>query len=252
MTAGIIQSFGPSAEGLFTYLAEEVIGKKVSILMPSPHRERHDSYIQRYLTTGERRITGVERVLDTMEKAGAQAQCAGEIIRHLRQFVEKRETERNNEGINKVVEEASALALIGAKSSGVIIHTKLSSNIPVVFVDKVQIQQVIVNLIRNAVDAMAQSPRKILTVATRSDGGRVLVTVTDTGLVLSPSVVDKLFKPFVTTKEKGMGIGLSICRQIVETQGGCIEVETPEAGGARFLFTLPFAAPRTQMPPGKR
>lgn len=346
---GIIQSFGPSAERIFGYAAAEVIGKNVKILMPSPHHEQHDAYLDRYLRTGERRIIGigrmvtglrqdgstfpmelsvgeavvegrriftgfirdvserqaaerrlehlqrelmhvarlsemgqmgstlahelnqpltainnylkaarrllemqrvpgVERILDTMEKAGAQAQRAGEIIRHLRQFIEKRETDRNDEDINKVVEEASALALIGARSGGVIVHTELSRDRLVAFIDKVQIQQVIVNLIRNAVDAMAQSPRKVLTVAARRDGDRILVSVADTGPGLSPSVADKLFKPFVTTKEKGMGIGLSICHQIVEAHGGRIEVETPETGGARFTFTLP-AAPARALPP---
>jgi two-component system sensor kinase FixL len=339
---GIIQSFGPSAERIFGYAAAEVIGRNVKMLMPSPHREQHDAYLDRYLRTGERRIIGigrmvtglrqdgstfpmelsvgeatvegrriftgfirdvsehqaaerrlehlqrelmhvarlsemgqmgstlahelnqpltaignylkaarrllemqrvpgVERVLDTMEKAGAQAQRAGEIIRHLRQFIEKREVDRNSEDINKVVEEASALALIGAKSNGVIVHTELNPDAPAAFIDKVQIQQVIVNLIRNAVDAMAQSPQKILTVATRCDGDLVLISVADTGPGLNPSVADRLFKPFVTTKENGMGIGLSICREIVEAHGGRIEVETPKQGGTRFIFTLPIS-----------
>lgn len=337
---GTIESFSPSAEQLFGYAVSEVVGRNVSMLMPSPHRELHDSYLDRYLKTGERRIIGIgrvvsarrkdattfpmelsvgeaivsgkriftgfirdlteraeaerkldqmqrelmhvarlsemghmgstlahelnqpltaitnylragrrmleaqrapglERLAEAMDKAVAQAQRAGDIIRHLRQFTEKRETERQDEDINMVVEEAIALGLVGARSSGVNVHTELSSDRPVALIDKIQIQQVLVNLVRNAVEAMANSEEKMLSLATRRRDGMVVITVTDTGPGLSKQVADQLFKPFVTTKEKGMGIGLSICRQIIDAHGGWIGVETPERGGARFVFTLP-------------
>jgi two-component system sensor kinase FixL len=191
-------------------------------------------------------LSGSERLAEAMDKAVAQAQRAGDIIKRLRQFVEKRETERDDQDVNRVVEEASQLALVGATSSGVTVRIELSPEPAVAQIDKIQIQQVVVNLVRNAIEAMAQSREKILTVATRRDGNVVAVTVSDTGPGVSPDVIDRLFRPFVTTKEKGMGIGLSICRQIIEAHAGRIGVETPETGGTRFLFTLPLAGP----PPG--
>jgi two-component system, LuxR family, sensor kinase FixL len=341
---GIIESFSQSAERLFGYSAAEVIGANVSMLMPTPHRERHDSYLERYLETGERRIIGIgrvvsalrkdgsvfpmelsvgealiggrriftgfirdlserqeaehrlerlqqelthvgrlsemsqmgstlahelnqpltaitnylraarrmadasrlsgtERVAEAMDKAVAQAQRAGDIIKRLRQFVEKRETERDYQNVSEVVEEASQLALVGARSSGVTVRIEPSPEPATALIDKIQIQQVVVNLVRNAIEAMAQSREKMLTVVTRRDGDLVAVIVSDTGPGPSREVVDRLFQPFVTTKDKGMGIGLSICRQIIEAHDGHIRVETPETGGARFLFTLPLVSP---------
>src|SRR6185437_5040573 len=200
--------------------------------------------ISNYLNAGRRMLgtrqtSGVDRVIEAMDKAAAQAQRAGDIIRRLRQFTEKRETERQEEDINIVVEEGTALALVGARSSGIAIRSELGPDRPAAVIDKIQIQQVVVNLVRNAVEAMANSTEKVLTVATRRQGQMVVITVADTGPGLSPRIVDQLFKPFVTTKAEGMGVGLSICRQIIEAHGGSIHFEKPEQGGARFEFTLP-------------
>ncbi|HEV8027216.1 MAG TPA: PAS domain S-box protein [Stellaceae bacterium] len=346
---GIIESFSPSAERLFGYQAAEVVGKNVKVLMPAPYRERHDSYIENYVETGERRIIGIgrivtglrkdgttfplelsvgeaviagrriftgfvrdlsereeaerrlerlqqelmhvgrlsemsqmgsalahelnqplsainnylragtrmleamgiakdERVFEVMDKAGAQARRAGEIIRGLRQLVEKHETERRDEDVNKIVEEASALALLGAKNGGITVRIELSEQRLTALVDRIQIQQVVVNLVRNAVEAMASSPEKRLTIATRREGDSVTASVSDSGPGLRSDIADRLFMPYVTSKEKGMGIGLSICRQIIDAHGGRIGVETIPTGGTRFFFTLPLSGRPSESP----
>jgi two-component system sensor kinase FixL len=180
-----------------------------------------------------------ERVQEAIEKAVAQADRAGQIIRRLRQFVEKRETERRQEDINAVVQEAASLALIGAKSAGVVSNIDLDRNVAPVLIDKIQIQQVVLNLVRNAIEAMAHSARQQLTIATESHDSDIEIRVTDTGLGLSSEVADKLFEPFQTTKSSGMGIGLSICRSIVEAHGGHIWAAKNPVGGTIFSFTLP-------------
>jgi two-component system sensor kinase FixL len=177
-----------------------------------------------------------------MEKAAQQANRAGQIIRRLRQFVEKGSTEHRPEDVNKVVEEASALALVGAKETGIRVSLALSAELPPVAIDKIQVQQVVLNLVRNAVEAMTQSPERSLTIATERTGeGIVAVTVSDTGPGLAEPVMRQLFQPFVTTKEKGMGIGLSICRSIIDAHGGRISAHANDARGTRFVFTLPIA-----------
>jgi two-component system sensor kinase FixL len=339
---GTIEAFSPSAERMFGYTAAEAIGQNVKILMPSPYQERHDSYLEHYLSTGERRIIGIGRVVtglrkdgstfpielsvgevvlegrriftgfvrdltsrknaerevatlqselshvarvsemgqmgstlahelnqplaaivnylqachrllqnqptpvapriqEAIEKAVAQADRAGQIIRRLREFVRKRETERHIEDLNTVVQEAVGLALVGAKAAGVVSHINLDHDVPVVMIDKVQIQQVVLNLVRNAVEAMAQATTRILTIETADHRGEALVRVIDTGSGMAPEVAAKLFEPFLTTKMTGMGIGLSISRSIVEAHGGRIWAAENPGGGTIFSFTLPAA-----------
>lgn len=337
---GTIEAFSPSAERMFGYRADEVIGRNVKMLMPNPYRDRHDDYLARYMTTGERRIIGIGRVVagvrkdgttfpielsvgevllegrriftgfvrdltarqnterelatlqaelshvarvsemgqmgstlahelnqplaaivnylqacqrllqnqpapvspriqEAIDKAVGQADRAGQIIRRLREFVRKRETERSQEDLNAVVREAVALALVGAKAAGVVSHINLAPDLPMVWIDKVQIQQVVLNLVRNAIEAMAQAKERILTVTSESQGGEALLRVADTGSGVAPEVAAKLFEPFQTTKSSGMGIGLSISRSIIEAHGGRIWVEDNPAGGAIFSFSLP-------------
>jgi two-component system, LuxR family, sensor kinase FixL len=342
---GIMHSFSSAAERLFGYRAGQVIGKNISKLMPSPYREQHDSYLRRYLTTGERRIIGIGRVVvgerkdgstfpmelsvgemrssdrrfftgfirdlterqmtearlqelqsellhisrltamgemasglahelnqpltaianylkgagrlladrndDTtltvrgaMDKAAAQAIRAGQIIRRLREFVARGESDRRVESIKKLVEEASALALVGAKERGVRVRFDFNSDEDLVLADKVQVQQVLLNLMRNAIEAMEQSERRELVLSTSTvNPDLVAIDISDTGSGISPEISAKLFQPFITTKPQGMGIGLSISKTIVEAHGGQISVAPNPGGGTVFRFTLRAATP---------
>jgi two-component system, LuxR family, sensor kinase FixL len=338
---GLIQSFSSAAERLFGLSAAEVLGKNVKILMPSPYREDHDGYIERYLRTGERRIIGIGRVVvgqrndgstfpmelavgemhvreqrfftgfirdlterqqtearlqelqselvhmsrltamgemasalahelnqplaaianymkgsrrllenrqdqslsvlrDAMEKAADQALRAGDIIRRLRDFVSRGESERRVEDVKKLIEEASALALVGAKDKGVRVRFAFAPRLNYVLADKVQVQQVLLNLIRNAIDAMETAPTRALVVATSPAADNMVeISVADTGAGIAPEIADQLFQPFVTTKSHGMGVGLSISRTIIESHGGSITPRPNPGGGTIFTFTLP-------------
>ena len=185
-----------------------------------------------------------ERLEETMDKAIAQASRAGEIIHRMRQFLQKGETERQPEAINQVLEEASALALVGAKESGVVVRMELGTDLPPVMIDRIQIQQVILNLIRNSIEAMQSVTRRELRIATgRTDSDMVETIFIDTGPGLAPEIAAQLFQPFVTTKEKGMGLGLSICRSIIDAHGGKIWAMPNPDGGVTFSFTLPGTDP---------
>jgi two-component system sensor kinase FixL len=336
----VIHSFSSAAERLFGYAPEEAIGQNVKVLMPNPYRDAHDGYMLRYLTTGERRIIGIGRVVvglrkdgstfpmelavgemksgpqrfftgfirdlterqktearlqelqselvhisrltamgemastlahelnqplsaisnylkgsrrmlesasdersttlrGALEKAADQAMRAGQIIRRLRDFVSRGETERRVESIAKLVEEASALALVGVKDRGIRVRFEFDPSVDLVLADRVQIQQVLLNLIRNAMDAMEESATRDLVIAVAPEGRtHVRISVADTGSGISPEIGDQLFTPFLTTKRQGMGVGLSISRTIVEAHGGRIWVEPNERGGTIFHFTL--------------
>ena len=338
---GRMQSFSATAERLFGYRASEVMGENVRMLMPQPYRRDHDSYLDRYLRTNERRIIGIGRVVvgqrkdgstfpmelavgemhvrdqrfftgfirdlterqqtearlqelqaelvhmsrltamgemasalahelnqplsaianymkgsrrllensedaraatlrDAMDKAGDQALRAGQIIRRLRDFVARGETERRVEDIKKLIEEASALALVGAKDKGVRVRFDFDQRSDFVLADKVQIQQVLLNLMRNAIDAMEGGERRELVISTLPvTENMVEISVADTGSGISPEISAQLFQPFVTTKTQGMGVGLSISRTIIEAHGGSITPRPNPGGGTIFSFTLP-------------
>ena len=177
---------------------------------------------------------------DAIGKAADQALRAGQIIRRLREFVARGESDRRIESLPKLIEDASTLALIGAKENGVDVSFRLDPAVDLVLADRIQIQQVLVNLIRNAIEVMAETPgRRRLEIAAVADReSLVRVSVSDTGLGIAPEIAKQLFQPFVTTKRKGMGLGLSICRTIIEAHGGKIWVEPNPGGGTIFYFTL--------------
>lgn len=208
--------------------------------------------INQPLTAISNYLRGCQRLLDRVEsdnsamlrdaigKAADQALRAGQIIRRLREFVARGESDRRIESLPKLIEDASTLALIGAKEYGVDVSFRLDPAVDLVLADRIQIQQVLVNLIRNAIEIMAETPGRrrleIAAVADRED--LVQISVSDTGLGIAPEIAKQLFQPFVTTKRKGMGLGLSICRTIIEAHGGKIWVEPNPGGGTIFHFTL--------------
>ncbi len=361
---GSILSFSIAAEAMFGYSAPDVIGKNVKILMPSPLREQHDGYLDRYRRTGERRIIGIGRittalhrdgrtfpielavgeaflegqriftgfirdlterqsaerrlhelqnelahvgrvtevgslasslahelnqpltavtnyceaardllaqnlagtrsaletleqdgpardllnsnlnrlevVLEALEDAAGQAVRAGQIVRRLRDFMSHGDTDHEIEDLTKVIAEANALALVGSREHGIDVQVQLGATHTNVCIDRIQIQQVLVNLVRNAIDATITSESRSIVIRTADEGSEsVRVSVEDSGSGISESIAPQLFQPFVTSKQTGMGIGLSICRNIVEAHGGRIWFEARSGGGTIFHFTLP-------------
>jgi len=337
---GAMQSFSTAAVRQFGWEPGEVIGKNVSMLMPDPYRTQHDGYLARYMTTGERRIIGIGRVVvgerkdgstfpmelsvgemisgkqrfftgfvrdlterdaaerrlqdvqgelvhvsrltalgemasamahelnqpltaaasfmkgclillkrkpldearlaDMISQGADQALRAGQIIRRLRDFVSKGEAERRIENLPQLLEEAGALAMVGARERSVRLRYDIDPRVSLVLADKVQIQQVALNLIRNGIEAMEDSASKdILVGAKPAADDMVEVFISDTGHGITPEAAEQLFQPFMTTKAQGMGIGLSISRTIIEAHGGRIWVDPNPKGGATFRFTLP-------------
>jgi len=338
---GNVRLYNKACERLFGYAPEEVLGRNIKMLMPSPYREQHDDYIETYRTTGERKIIGIGRgvlgqnrdgstfpmylsvgegrlgserifvgiIHDTterqevanrlqevqtelahvsrlnemgqmtsalahelnqpltaimnylraaqrtaaafddpaivraremMDKAAGQTVRAGEIIRRLRDFVEKRDARQSHEDLNKTIEEAISLALVGASDTNINVVLNFDRGIPSVLIDRIQIQQVVLNLVRNAVEALQEVSVRGLTIETGyEENGFVYASFSDTGPGLPDEVASRLFQPFVTTKEKGMGIGLSICQSIVNSHGGQLSVAPNGNGGTTFYFRLP-------------
>lgn len=183
------------------------------------------------------------RAGDIIGKSIDQAMRAGQIIRQLRNFVRKGEVDRAPEQIDKVVDEACALALVGAKEKGIRVIIERKAELPSIPVDRIQIQQVIINLIRNAIDAMDGKERRELTIRIAPAQPGVRISVIDTGSGIPDGMEHKIFEAFSTSKAAGMGIGLSISRTIVEAHGGELWFEGNPAGGTIFHLSLPLSSP---------
>ncbi|MGN6121515.1 MAG: PAS domain-containing sensor histidine kinase [Sphingomonas oligoaromativorans] len=181
-------------------------------------------------------------VREALTDAASEAFRAGNIVRRLRAFVSRGELDKRVEELGPLVDEAATLGLAGATERNVQAHIEIGGDAGPVLVDRVQIQQVLVNLMRNAIEAMAASRGGTLCVNATSDQGYAHVIVADNGPGLAPEVADRLFEAFASTKREGMGLGLSICRTIVEAHGGRIWTESREGGGTEFHFTLPKAS----------
>lgn len=207
------------------------------------------------LTAGTNYIRAAHRMLETnndpatlrvrelLDKAANQTIRAGEIIRRLRSFVEKGESRRTRESINPVIEEAILLSFVGERDSGIALTRDFLPDLPDVLIDRIQIQQVIVNLVRNAIEALRGEGIRKIRVATwvwKNEG--IGIEISDSGPGLPEEVLDRLFQPFVTTREEGMGIGLSICHSIIGAHHGEITVRKGSLGGASFHIMLPVNA----------
>jgi PAS domain S-box-containing protein len=193
---------------------------------------------RRLLAQGNSQTNGMVR--EIMEEAAADTLRAGQIIRRLRDFVVRREVEMKEESVRSIVNDACAFTLADAKMSGVRVGLRFDPKASQVLADRVQVQQVLVNLLRNSTEAMADVKRRELRVTTTLiDAETIEIAVADTGPGLAKGVADRLFEPFLSTKPNGMGLGLSICRSIVEAHGGRLRGDPNPGGGAIFRFTLP-------------
>ena len=194
----------------------------------------------RELLDNEPDSDALDMVKEALDEAAQQAIRAGQIVRRLRDFMSTGETDRQIESLQRLINEANALALVGSREHGIDVQVELDPAADRVLVDRIQIQQVLVNLIRNAIDAMMDSQTRNLTLRTAREGqGFVEVMIEDTGSGISAKIAEQLFQPFVTSKQNGMGIGLSICRTIIEAHGGRIWFEPGGDGGTAFHFTVP-------------
>jgi two-component system sensor kinase FixL len=175
--------------------------------------------------------------------AESSAQRAGEIVRRVRAFVSRGAVSASAQDLPDLVKHACVLALLDQQVRGVSHEFRFDPGAKWVMADAIQVQQVVINLVRNAVEAMESSPRRHITLSTRLDGNFVEVAIADTGPGIGEDVREALFSPFQSSKSEGVGIGLSICRTIVEAHQGTIRADEADEGGTVFRFTLPKADP---------
>lgn len=186
----------------------------------------------------------VQRVEEMLEQARGQSLRAGEIIRRLRDFVARNDSEVRAEPVEETLRDAVALVLVGQKQLDVTVRYDLDPDATLMFADRVQVQQVLVNLLRNALEAMRTAEIEDMTILVQTrviDPETLEIAISDNGPGLASDFLEQVYTPFSSTKgEAGMGVGLSICRRIVESHGGELSANNLEQGGARFCFTLPM------------
>ena len=188
----------------------------------------------------------IEDILAAMHKAADQAERAGKIIRRMRDMVKKEEPRREPVALADLIDETRALADIEARKIGVELAVELEDGLPRVVVDRIMIEQVLLNLMKNGIEAMAATPagaRRLAVTARLADGRSVEVAVADRGHGLADDDLERIFAPFYTTKPDGMGIGLAICRSMIEFHQGRLWPEPHPGGGTVFRFTLPAEEP---------
>jgi two-component system sensor kinase FixL len=337
-----ITTFNPAAERLFGYSAESVVGQRVEMLMPEPHRSEHHGYVRRYVQTGEPHIIGIGRetlalradgqtfpillsvgearspngrrfvaiirdltrqraaeqdthalelrlsqvgrfnlmgemaagiaheinqplgaiatyaqaakrilereqpgmqtLIDVCKKIDEQALRAGRVLENLRKFIRKQEIRAEPIDVSKVVADVLNLIEADAHAEGIRVVLRLGTKLPLVRANAVQLQQVVLNLTRNAVDAMRDSggtDRSVEVVTERTDKGGVRINVADHGPGVPRQLGENIFHPFVTTKREGLGVGLAISRTIVQSYGGSLAYRDNPVGGAIFVVELP-------------
>lgn len=203
------------------------------------------SAIANYAAAAERIAEGDAELRDLVRKMSEQAARAAEIVASLRDGPGRDARNAISTALPDLVAEAIDLAMADIARESVVLHYDFDDHLPDVFADRVQMQQVVVNLVRNAMEAMADLPWRELRVGAAADGDLVRAWVIDSGPGISPAVAERLFQPFVTDKPNGMGVGLSISRGIVEAHGGRLWVQRAPGGGAAFYFTLQRAAVAT-------
>lgn len=186
-------------------------------------------------------VTVLQEVLD---KVSAQSHRASEVIRSIRQFVQKPSSGRESVDLARLLCESRDFAEVDARNNAVAVELSVPSDLPMALGDPVQIQQVVLNLVRNALEAsrMAESAEPVH-VGARLESGALCVRVADRGCGLPDDAEQRLFQPFYSNKKEGMGIGLSLCRSLLNGQGGAIGFERREGGGTEFWFTLPRSEP---------
>jgi two-component system sensor kinase FixL len=337
---GTILSVNKTAIDWFGYSESEMLGSNVRMLMPSPDRERHDSYIRRHLKTGESRMIGIGRYVTALDKGGrhfpidlvvgeavlegshfflavmrdasgeesrrraldelreevaqsfrinamgllasaiahevnqplaairnyvetvaelsqrdtpiepaqlheAMEACsqeterAGQIIHRLRQFMSRGEAELDRHSLKDLVNDGLALALPDGQHEGVEVKVELDPAVDSVLADGVQVEQVLFNLVRNAVQAMSSTPAALIKITSRALETMAEIIVEDSGPGVDAKFEEQLFLPFNSTKDDGLGVGLSISRAIIEAHGGQIWLARSDLGGAAFHFTVP-------------
>ena len=185
---------------------------------------------------------GDDEVVQALEHVSAQARRAGEIIRQLRNFVRKGESSHTSVYLNEIIQEVTQLVRGDLSQNDIALHLNLGDGIPSVLADTVQIQQVLLNLVRNGIEALADCGpiARSLTIETSvSQDELACVAVRDNGAGLSPGLANRIFDPFFTTKSKGMGMGLSISRSIVEAHGGRVWATPNPDRGTTIFFTVP-------------
>jgi two-component system sensor kinase FixL len=187
--------------------------------------------------------TDPDKLRSACDGIAEQVQRAADVIANLRDFVRKKKIEKNRLDLKKLIDGVMVLIHADTAHEGVMIETDFADDLPPISGNAVQLQQVLLNLTRNAVDAMRGSRRrKELTIATRQSGGRVEIRVSDRGPGVSASLEEAIFHPFFTTKAEGLGVGLAISRSIVEAHGGDLRYERRAGGGSTFVVSLPALA----------